>query len=81
MTITVTARPSSDGLETMLTTCDLADALSVSPRTLDNWRSASRGPAYFRIEGTVRYRMSDVVAWLEGQQVQTLESLSGRRRP
>lgn len=64
------------GLEDMLTTRQLADTLSVSPRTLDNWRSTSRGPTYFRIEGTVRYRMSDVNAWLDNSKVQTLESLS-----
>ena len=81
MTATVTARPSPAVLEDMLTTRELADVLSVSPHTLDNWRSASRGPTYFRFEGTVRYRMSDVVAWLEGKQVQTLESLSRKRRP
>ena len=63
-------------LEDMLTTHQLAKILSVSPRTLDNWRSASRGPAYFRFEGTVRYRMSDVAAWLKARRVETFESLT-----
>jgi len=67
------------GLEDMLTTRQLAEVLAVSSRTLDNWRSASRGPAYFRIEGAIRYRMSDVEAWIAGQRITTLESLEARR--
>ena len=58
----------------MLTTAELARALKVSSRTLDNWRSASRGPAYFRVEGAVRYRVRDVEEWLEACFVQTLET-------
>ena len=53
-------------MEEMLTTKQLAVILGVSSRTLDNWRAACRGPAYFRFEGTIRYRMSDVEAWLNG---------------
>ncbi|MBW3068990.1 helix-turn-helix domain-containing protein [Actinomyces sp. 594] len=63
----------------MLTTKELARVLGVAPRTLDNWRSASRGPAYFRFEHVVRYRMSDVEAWLAAQKVETLEALVGGR--
>ena len=58
----------------MLTTVELARALKVSSRTLDNWRSESRGPAYFRVEGAVRYRVSDVKEWLGACFVRTLET-------
>lgn len=75
----VTAATQVVRLEDMLSTEELAGILSLSSRTLDNWRSDSRGPVYFRIEGTVRYRMSDVAAWLEGRRVQTLESLGSSR--
>ncbi|MDO4243843.1 MAG: helix-turn-helix domain-containing protein [Actinomyces sp.] len=65
--------------ENMLTVKELAVMLSLSSRTLDNWRSTIRGPAYVRLKGAVRSRVSDVVAWLERQRVQTLESV-GRGR-
>ena len=62
-------------MEEMLTIKQLAVILGVSSRTLDNWRAACRGPAYFRFEGTIRYRMSDVEAWLKGWRVQTIEAV------
>ena len=62
-------------VEDLLTSDELARILRLRPATLANWRSASRGPAYFRIEGTVRYRMSDVEEWVAARQVETLETL------
>lgn len=50
----------------LLTTRQVAESLSLSPRTLDAWRRAGkRGPAWLRVGSRVRYRKADVTAWLE----------------
>ncbi|MFJ4230507.1 helix-turn-helix transcriptional regulator [Cellulosimicrobium cellulans] len=51
----------------LLDTAALADYLGVSKRTVANWRTASRDqddPRFNRIGALVRYRKSDVHAWL-----------------
>ena len=65
-----------EDFEVFLTPGELALALRVRSSTLANWRAASRGPDYFRLEGNLRYRMSDVKAWLRGRRVRTLEGLN-----
>lgn len=50
----------------LLTTRQVAESLSISPRTLDAWRRTGRkGPAWLRVGSRVRYRKADVAAWLE----------------
>ncbi|WP_089358505.1 helix-turn-helix domain-containing protein [Pseudomonas segetis] len=57
------APPFSDVL---MTTAQAAAALGLSPRTLDAWRCSRRGgPAWIKCGSRVRYRKSDVSAWLE----------------
>lgn len=52
----------------LMTPEQVAAALLLSIRTLAAWRSSSRNPiAYIKVGGRVRYRRSDVGAWLEGQ--------------
>lgn len=46
-----------------LTTCDLADRWTVSPRTLERWRAEPYGPAWITVGGSIRYRLTDVLAW------------------
>ena len=50
---------------------ELAIFLGVSQRTLERWRSEQLGPPYIAAlkGGTIRYRKSDVEAWLEAQVV------------
>ena len=43
----------------------LARYLSVSPHTIYEWNAVGSGPAYYRIGRYVRYKKSDVEAWLE----------------
>jgi excisionase family DNA binding protein len=52
---------------TFLTVADLAQMLSVPVRTIYEWNSVGSGPAYYRVGRYVRYRPSDVKAWLEEQ--------------
>lgn len=41
----------------------LARRWSLSPRTLERWRSMGTGPAYLRLGGRVAYRLEDVEAF------------------
>ena len=56
----------------------IASALGLSVKTLQNWRWAGGGPKDFRISGrSVRYLWAEVEAWLEGKVVaNTSEVLS-----
>ncbi len=46
-----------------LTQRDLATRWCVSGRTLERWRAQRYGPAWITIGGSIRYRVSDVLAW------------------
>ncbi|WP_324754070.1 helix-turn-helix transcriptional regulator [Roseovarius sp. Pro17] len=50
-------------LRICLTQRDLAVRWRVSGRTLERWRAQRYGPAWITIGGSIRYRMSDVLAW------------------
>jgi hypothetical protein len=39
------------------------------PKTLRNWRSDGKGPAFSKLEGSIRYRMSDLHAYVESRRV------------
>lgn len=51
-------------MEKLLTTKELAEYLKVTTGTIENWRVAGTGPKYVKAGG-VRYRESDIQAWLE----------------
>lgn len=56
--------------ETLLTTQKAAELLTVSPRTVEAWRSRAAddedpGPPFVRVGGSVRYRLADLAAWIE----------------
>jgi hypothetical protein len=42
-----------------------ADILQLDPRTLENWRSLGRGPRFVKCGKCVRYRMSDLLKYLD----------------
>lgn len=48
-----------------LTTEQLAERLHRSPRTVEDWRTDGRGPAFIRDGQTVLYREPDIEAWEE----------------
>ena len=46
---------------------EVAEALRVHPATLRRWRACDEGPPWLLVAGTaLRYRRSDVEAYLEG---------------
>jgi predicted DNA-binding transcriptional regulator AlpA len=55
----------------LLSPDQLAAELDVSPRTLPGWRLRGLGPPYVKVGALVRYRRSDVDAWLRAQRVAT----------
>jgi excisionase family DNA binding protein len=51
----------------LLSTEEVARILVVPVTTLYCWRYKGTGPNAFRVGKHLRYRLSDVVAWLENQ--------------
>lgn len=50
---------------------ELSELLKIPEPTLTHWRYQGIGPAYLKVGKHVRYRESDVTAWLEAQRVET----------
>jgi excisionase family DNA binding protein len=49
----------------LLTEREAANLLSISSRTLQAWRSNGGGPTFVRVGRVIRYRRSDLIAWIE----------------
>lgn len=49
------------------TETELAQRWNVSVKTLQRWRSESRGPRYYKLSKAVRYALEDVVAYEDAQ--------------
>lgn len=61
--------------ERWMTTSEVAEMLGVTKRTIENWRSNSKGPPYVKL-GNIRYRKEDVLAWVESNIVKPNASKS-----
>lgn len=60
----------------LLTTQEAAALTTYSPHSLENLRSAGRGPAFIKVKGgAVAYRLCDLLAWQENHRVGTLDQL------
>jgi predicted DNA-binding transcriptional regulator AlpA len=56
----------ADGLvDPLIAPPALAAELGVPESTLAQWRYLGRGPRYLKIGRHVRYRRSDITAWIE----------------
>jgi excisionase family DNA binding protein len=51
--------------ETLMTTKEVAEFLSVPVGTVYAWRAAKKGPRGHRVGRGIRYRRADVLAWLD----------------
>jgi predicted DNA-binding transcriptional regulator AlpA len=56
-------------MQPLLTQRQCAEALALSERTLERLRVLGGGPHFLRIRHSVRYRPSDVEAWLASRVV------------
>ena len=53
--------------EPLLRTEQVAELLNLTPKALEAWRWRRMGPPWFKLRGAVRYRASELSAWLERQ--------------
>lgn len=49
----------------LLRSSDVSRLLGVSPSMLCRWRQTRKGPPFIDLEGNPRYRLDDVLAWLD----------------
>jgi len=54
-------------LESLLGECEVAEITGLSLPTLRRWRLQQQGPRYAKLGGSIRYRKSDITAWLESR--------------
>lgn len=52
----------------LMTTEQVSAELGIPVGTLRYYRSSGTGPASFRLAGRVRYRRTEVLAWVEDQE-------------
>ena len=53
------------GLEQMLSTRELAEYLGVAPQAIYDLRTTGRGPRAIHVGRELRYRVSEIEAWIE----------------
>ncbi len=61
----MTEKVPGNGLEPMLTTKELADYLGVAPQAIHDLRTAGRGPRGIKVGRELRFRTSEIQAWLD----------------
>lgn len=59
-------------LPDLMTTAEVAERLHISEGTVRWWRHVRTGPPSFKVCGAVRYRRTDVEAWLDSQYENTV---------
>lgn len=65
-----TAKRSSAQPQPLMTTVEAAAYLNFPEKTVKDWRRRNIGPKYIKVHGAqVRYRVRDLDAWLDSQQV------------
>ena len=68
-----------DVTTTMLTEREAALHLRRSSKTLRNWRSEGKGPAFLRMGGRVFYHLADIARWIAQETTAPPDDESGRR--
>jgi hypothetical protein len=53
---------------------ETAPILGVARITLRKWRARGRGPAWVKLEGKVRYKMADLIAFIERNRIDPAEA-------
>lgn len=49
----------------LMTTTETADYLRIKKITLEQWRLKGKGPQFLKIGRCVRYRMSDILGYID----------------
>ena len=58
-----------------LTINDLCELLSVTPKTVASWRYRGVGPSSYKAGKHVRYKRSDVEAWMEESRTESTQAV------
>ena len=58
----------------LINTDTVAKLLGLSSPTLRLWRTLGKGPQYVKLGGAVRYRISDLEAWLDSNTIEPSEN-------
>ncbi len=66
-------------LKKMLAPADVENSYSVPVGTLANWRSAKKGPKYFKVNRKVLYRPEDLEEFFGANPVHTIDSVKNIR--
>jgi hypothetical protein len=75
----MTDQPGPDArIPVILTPQEVSDLLHIPPGTLADWRLHGSGPSYIKIGHHVRYDLTTLLAWLDGQR-HAWAADSGRR--
>lgn len=48
----------------LLTAAAAGELLATPPKTLESWRTKGKGPKYVKLGHAVRYRYSDIMAYI-----------------
>jgi hypothetical protein len=51
----------------LVTEAEAADFLSLTVKTLQNWRYSGKGPPYYKFQRNVRYSMADLREFVKAQ--------------
>jgi hypothetical protein len=60
----------------LLSVSATAAYLGVSTYTLQMWRSTGKGPAFFKLEKKISYRMDDIMHWVNERRIDQLSTAS-----
>lgn len=52
-------------MPTLITTAEAATYLTLSARTLENWRARQEGPPFVKMGAAVRYDTAALAQWVE----------------
>ena len=64
--------------ENLLREGQAADLLNLSTRTLQAWRNREIGPRFVKAGRTIRYKRSDLLAWIEANTIASAPSAAQR---
>ena len=63
-----------DDAAVLWTSKQVAEVCLTTDAMVNRWRCENRGPKFLRLGRSIRYRKSDVMAWLDAHTVATSES-------
>jgi predicted site-specific integrase-resolvase len=52
---------------------EVSEIHGIPEKTLANWRSQGKGPAYYKLAGKVKYACVDIETWIETRRVLTAD--------